>query len=92
MMVQMYRDPILKRLEEPSGGLSETFEIAIKLVGVAGVPAVRGFGVAVPVVCRSIAELAAAFVRGLALKRDTSGVGATLANLENHVVLRLRTR
>jgi hypothetical protein len=38
MMVQMYRDPILKRLEEPSGGLSGTLEIAAKLIGVAGVP------------------------------------------------------
>ena len=38
MMLQMYRDPILKRLEEPSGGLSGTFDIAIKLIGVAGVP------------------------------------------------------
>jgi hypothetical protein len=38
MMVQMYRDPILKRLEEPSGGLSGTFEIVSKLIGVAGVP------------------------------------------------------
>jgi hypothetical protein len=38
MMVQMYRDPLLKRLEQPSSGLSGTFEIAAKLIGVAGVP------------------------------------------------------
>ena len=38
MMIQMYRDPVLKRLEEPSSGLSNTFEVAFKLIGVAGVP------------------------------------------------------
>jgi hypothetical protein len=38
VMIQMFRDPVLKRLEEPSSGLSGTFEIAMKLVGVAGVP------------------------------------------------------
>ena len=38
MMIQMYQDPILKRLEEPSGGLAGTFDIASKLIGVAGVP------------------------------------------------------
>ena len=38
VIIQMYRDPILKRLEEPSKGITETFEIAMKLIGVAGVP------------------------------------------------------
>ncbi len=38
MIIQMYRDPILKRLEEPSKGITETFEIAMKLIGVVGVP------------------------------------------------------
>jgi hypothetical protein len=38
MMVQIYHDPILKRLEGTSGGVSGTFEIAMKVIGVAGVP------------------------------------------------------
>ena len=38
VIIQMYRDPILKRLEEPSKGIAETFEIVMKLIGVAGVP------------------------------------------------------
>ena len=38
MLIQIYRDPIFKRLEPPSTGFSETFEIATKLIGVAGVP------------------------------------------------------
>jgi hypothetical protein len=38
MMLQMYRDPILKQLEEPSTGLAETFGIVAKVIGVAGVP------------------------------------------------------
>jgi hypothetical protein len=38
MMVQMYRDPVLQQLEEPSTGLGETLGIAAKVIGVAGVP------------------------------------------------------
>jgi hypothetical protein len=38
MMVQMYRDPILRRLERPSSGLSGSVDILTKVIGVAGVP------------------------------------------------------
>ncbi len=38
MIVQMYSDPILKQLEEPSTGWAESFGIATKVIGVAGVP------------------------------------------------------
>jgi len=61
MMVQMYRDPILKRLEKPSSGLSGTFDIATKVIGVAGVPLVAVLASQFP----SVAEVLLNWVRPL---------------------------
>jgi len=61
MITQMYRDPILRRLERPTGGVSEAFEIATKLIGVAGVPLLAVLASQFP----SVAEVLLNWVRPL---------------------------
>jgi len=61
MMVQMYRDPILKRLERPSSGLSGTFDILTKVIGVAGVPLIAVLASQFP----SVADVLLNWVRPL---------------------------
>jgi hypothetical protein len=61
MMIQMYQDPILKQLEEPTGGLAGTFDILTKVIGVAGVPLVAVLASQFP----SVAEVLLSWVRPL---------------------------
>ena len=62
MMVQMYQDPILKRLEESVGRVAPgTFDILTKVIGVAGVPLVAVLASQFP----SVAEVLLSWVRPL---------------------------